>query len=242
MYDLRIYLGRLPNSSIEKRVINGQEQECMVIPCKDSQLTRTRKGYYCLRLRALDASLQAKASHSLSLTFRSKEENDLYRIKTHGDSRCICGIMTPVLAQSVAKNKPTITEVMARGYVCIQSLSNDVYRLEGAHTSVNCAFKSVGNNGNSIVCRGQIRLSDIDQSDFVINKSTGKANLPCVFKNLPTMDNNSNTHALYVVKPDGTEYEIGRFREMTPQPKRLAAAPPKQTPRGGETIINGLTL
>jgi hypothetical protein len=76
-------------------------------------------------------------------------------------------------------------------------------------------------------------LNSILATDIIVDKKTGYRNVPCVFKKLEMSDPFFNTHILCVTQPDGSEIEIGRFREFkeaTETAKRIATAQQKLNP------------
>ena len=117
--------------------------------------------------------------------------------------------------KAINRSNDNATDVIIDGAICIDNIPNDVlvFNNQSKKRYFQCTFKRSASNGTPIFCTGAICLDDIPDEDIITNMRTGKRNVMCRFKRSKYMDTYFNTHELVIVKPDGGEIEIGRFRE-----------------------------
>lgn len=240
-YHLSFILGKIPNVFMERRVVNGKEQNVVCIPCEDAPVlfTKWKEPFLKFMMKELPTPEADSTSHRLMLLYRTKEDFVKakaagYRKRSDDIGKALPWIYDPSRAIDYTNKKAT--DVFIRGAICLDDISSEDVVLS-PHTgqkNVKCVFKTVGANGTPIFCVGTICITDIDEEDIVMNPRTGRKNVPCVFHKLKMSDPHLNTHVICVTKKDGSEVEIGRFREYkeaTETAKRIATATQQLNPQ-----------
>ena len=74
-YFVSLFISKLPYCQERTEVINGVKQTCLVIPCDDAQMVRTRGGAWCVKMLAREVQPNPQMrSNRLSLVYRTNEE------------------------------------------------------------------------------------------------------------------------------------------------------------------------
>ena len=106
-------------------------------------------------------------------------------------------------------------DIDLRGDICLSDIPRDLIftNAENAKKYIaNLTFKSVSDDG--IIYAGAICVSDIPDKDIWQDKDTGKKYVSVRLIRLKMLDTYMNTHQLIIARQDGSEIEIGRFKEF----------------------------
>lgn len=229
-YMAYLNLNNLPFVFEERRVVDGQEQVCLVIPVKTNQFKKSRGGDWLLNFRLKESEPNERMeSHHGSLVYRSKEAVENDRRNGRFPKRKLAWAMPLVDDRSLKLNRENkdATDIAVDGAICLDLIPDTdiTYNRQANKRYCRCTFKSVNADGVQIFATGAICIDDIPKEEIVINPKTRLRNVRCRFKKEDRMDELKNTHTLVVIRPDGAEIEIGRFRQWyrnTEQQKRIA--------------------
>jgi hypothetical protein len=228
---------------MERRMINGKEQNAVVIPCEEGQVffTKRREPILKFMMQELPSPEYSGVTHRLALLYHSKEEIEWarragYRRYSQETGRCIPWSDHTERCIDYEDNQGT--DIYAKGCICLDDIRRPDM-VTDPHTGrqrLRCQFRNIDADGTPIMLLGEIYVSEIVDDDIVINEETGHKNVPCAIKKLKNFDRLFNTHVLVVTKADGREVEIGRFREYrnaTQTQQRIAQVTKQVSPQQG---------
>lgn len=241
---LWIRLSRLPHSYVKREVVEGMEQNVLCLPIKESQLFMDKSGDICVKgiMEELPQVDSGGATHRFKLMYRNAAESKKARIAGYEHATKFLGTAIPWKQDMERTHQfpnDKATDISIRGAICLDDITDEdmVVKTTTAQKFVPCTFKSVGPKGTPILLVGMIDMDSIVDNDIVLNPRTGKRNIPCTIKKMEETDFNRNTHILVVTKKDGSEIEIGRFREYKEATKtqaRIAAIQEELAPQEHE--------
>ena len=137
-------------------------------------------------------------------------------------------------------------DIDIRGDICLSDIPHELIfsNAENAKKYIsNLTFKGVYDS--NFIYTGSICLSDIPKEDRWQDPNTGKKYVSVRLVKLKTLDTYMNTHTLIIARQDGTEIEIGKFKEwkrdgyippQNPQNPIHPSEPPKNVP----DTLNGI--
>lgn len=247
----------------EIRVINGKEEVCLIIPTKTNQLKKGKQGKWLSTFRIIAVPPNEEMiTHEVQLGYLNYNEVDkAKKMGAYGRTQLLGRVRehdrTP--SKKVNRDNSMATDLIVDGAICLDNIPDELLI---RNPDINkyffkCTFKRKGNDGTAIFSTGTICIDDIPQQCIVVNPHTGKRNVRCRFKRSEYMDTYYNTHELVCIMQDGSEIEIGRFREWTQATKiqkRIAQFQEKEAPRAQDVpmpdtdkqedniIIDGLNL
>lgn len=201
-------------------------------------------------------------THDLQLGYINYEEVDKAKKMGHYKQSQRIGRVrehdrTP--SKKVNRDNSKAIDLISDGAICLDNIPDEML-LRNPNTGkcyIKCTFRRKGKDGTAIFSTGAICIDDIPQECIITNPRTGKRNVKCRFKRSEYMDTYYNTHELVCVMSDGSEIEIGRFREWaqaTNVQKRIAqfqsnenpqsqdAPTPETNKKEDNIIIDGLNL
>lgn len=114
-------------------------------------------------------------------------------------------------------------DIACRGTVVLSDIPSSLMFRNGENDKLyvdNLVFR--GTSDDSFIYTGCICISDVPPEDIKTEQYTGRRYVDTVFRRLYNLDTYMNTHQLIIAKDDGSEIEIGRFREFM---KNGASAP-----------------
>jgi hypothetical protein len=200
-------------------VVNGKEQPCIVVPIDDGQLFYTNRKELFVKFIAKENDFidENNITHRLALMYHSQEDIERARREGYRNLTEKIGLLRPLLEGKTRNySNEEATDIYIKGYICLDDVRNDDIEMSPytGVKSIKCNFKTVRGDGTPVFLAGSINVSDIIESDIITNYKTGRRNVPVVMKRMELQDSLKNTHILCVVRPDGGEVEIGRFREF----------------------------
>lgn len=216
-YQVLLYLNRLPNVLTENRIIDGKEQTCVILPVEDNQFRRGRMGNWCLPLRLHEIPPNAEGkSHTISLVWRTvelfgkaKEDRNLLK--------CFrLGSVLPFIQEDVKPvNRPKGQDLFLKGTIVLNDIPKKLIfrnKLNDMRFIAKLRMKSLAND--EFIWTGYLCVDLIPKHLILERADSGKKYINVVFKPIEIVDANMNTHILVVETPNGSEIEIGRFREF----------------------------
>lgn len=212
-----VFLSHLPYVEEETRFIDGKEQRCLIIPTESNQIKRGKQGNWLMILRLAEKDLNPRMqTHDIQLVYLSKKYIDEYRgngihDRTMRMGRVYAHDRTP--SRKIDRTNRS-ADIMLEGafklsdipkQMIFRNSENDKRYISGL------TIKSL--SSLSTVYTGTVCLDDIPSSMIVTNQETGKKYVNIRFKKLDLLDTYMNTHVLVITGADGSEIEIGRFKE-----------------------------
>lgn len=242
-----LFLSHLPSVMTETRFIDGKEQVCLVLPVKENQIKKGRDGSWLMMFRLKECPPNEKMiTHDVQLMYLTAEEVQRsyelgYHYRTEKMGRVRVHDRTPEkkidrtnrASDIVCDGRIILTDIPKR--LIVRNELNDKRYLPGL------TFRS--NTDNGCIFTGTLCVDDIPYHHIKTDQCTGKKYVDARFKKLERLDTYMNTHQLIVTTGDGTELEIGRFKEW--RKDGYAAAENEQhtttiSPRPQPDSINGI--
>lgn len=234
-YQAYLFFNHYNNVTTELRYIDGQEQVCLIIPTKINYIRKGSHGnwFSVLRFRACPPNAEMR-THIAGLNYPSKEAEDEAKSRgTYWRTQKI-GRLYEVLEHPYRKFDRTnlSTDLICDGEITLSDIPEKckVFNVDSSTTYVrNVTFKPYGND--NIIYTGSLEILDIPDEYIIKDPNTGKKKIRCRFCKLEALDNYMNTHHLIISLGDGSEIEIGRFREWVktnPTASGVDAAPQEE--------------
>lgn len=216
-YIMHIFLSDLPYVETEVRFINGREEECLIIPVRPNQIKKGNRGDYLMMARLAECPPNEKMiTHYMQLMYLSHEEADKayqmgYHYRTAHMGRVRVHDRTP---EKRIDRTNMATDIECRGSVILSDIPKSVIFRNGANDKryINHLVFRNPNDG-TFIYTGVICVDDIPRDDIKTEPNTGKKYVDTIFRRLKVIDTYMNTHQLIIAKDDGSEIEIGRFKE-----------------------------
>lgn len=210
---------------------------CLTIPLDNRYFPPHRNGENAAPFAAYP-SKNPKYAYDLAFAFPTVKIKEDY-IRATGKRADFFGRLKPTMEKMTIDRTNNGVDILAKGAIGLDSIKADMITVNPSNglKFVKCIFRTKTTDGTPIFCGGSVRLSDINESDIVINPRTGRRNVPCVMRKLPKMDMFYNTHELVILKPDGSEIQIGLFKEFknaTEIQKRVVSHLPPSEPQEQE--------
>lgn len=212
-----LFLNHLNLVAEETRFIDGQEQVCLVIPTSTNQIKRGKDGNWLmtLRLTAQDANAKNR-THIMQLGFLNWDEVDKARL--HGwyeRSQRIGHVYEHDRSPEKKVSRENLSQdINLAGEIILSDLPRKKITsnpMTGKRYIDNLRLKPM--RMQDVIYTGLICIDDIPRQCIKTNPDTGKRMIRTRFAKSQYLDTYMNTHLLYAVADDGTEIEIGRFRE-----------------------------
>lgn len=189
-------LTRLPFTFEERLYYDGRERNCLCIPLDNGVMRRSRHGEWEVMFNAFEDRVGKDGhTHRLKLRFSSEAKRNDARRGGWATKREWYGRLVPELM--------TMEE-----------------RIEAARKR---GRKDRTNRMTPIVCTGQICLDDIRPEDIETNAKTGKRYVRCTFRRTKEIGDYEQSHQIVVSKGDGSEHEVGWFRQLVKETRGMAA-------------------
>lgn len=241
-----IFWNHLPYVESETRIINGKEEVCLIVPTKQNQLKKGKQGNWLSTFRIIAVPPNEEmTTHEIQLGYLNYDEVDKARkMGVYNRSQFLGRVRehdrTP--SKKVNRDNSKAIDLNSDGAICLDNIPDEML-LRNPKTDkyyLKCTFRRKGNVGTAIFSTGTICIDDIPKECIITNPHTGKRNVRCRFKRSEYMDTYYNTHELVCIMPDGSEIEIGRFREWaqaTNVQKRIAQFQSNENPQPQDVHI-----
>lgn len=227
-----LFLSHLPHVETENRFINGREEHCLIIPTGINQIERSIRGNYFMTLRLIECPPNEKLiTHDVQLGYTDWDEVNKARQMGYYDRSQHMGRIrvhdrTP--ARKVDRTNKSLN-VEFKGTVTLSDIPKSLIFRNGLNDKRyvnNLVFKNPSDD--AYIYTGSICVDDIPREYIQTETYTGKKFVDTIFHKLKFIDTYMNTHGLYIAKSDGTEIEIGRFREFKKDGLILNNAPKEE--------------
>lgn len=233
-YIAYLFLNHLISVSEETRFVDGREQVCLVIPTETNQLKRGKQGNWLMTLRISESQPNAAMrTHVLQLGYLNYEE--VGKAKNAGAyerSQRIGNVYEHDHTPSKKVNRTNnATNIKCYGKIVLSDIPKDLIfsNAENAKRYVsNLHFKFYSDRHR--IYTGCVCIDDIPRDEIRTDADTGKKYINAAFKRMPKLDTYMNTHHLVIMTKDGSEVEIGRFKEWVAEDKTESAPPPASAP------------
>lgn len=234
-YILHLFLNHLPLVEQEVRYVDGEEQECLIIPTKINQLKKGRQGNWLMTLRINEEAPNAKLiTHTAQLGYLNWDE--VYKARDAGYyerskhiGRMRVHDRTP--AKKIDRTNKA-TDIRCDGVIVLSDIPKKLIFRNGENAKryiSNLAFRAYGDSGT--LYTGAVCIDDIPRDRILTNADNGKKYINVRFKKMESLDTYLNTHQLVIVDGDGAEIEIGRFKEWVRPDAQKAERPPREGSR-----------
>lgn len=218
-----LFLSHLPHVETERRLIGGKEELCLIIPTKTNQIKQGKQGNWMMICRLHESEFNSRSqTHDVQLTFlypedlSQKDEDWNFRYRTEHLGRVY------VHGRDYNNGRIDYTNradsLSCEGRIILSDIpKNLIFRnAENARRYLDrLVFRAL--HSNDTIYTGFICIDDIPCEDIKIDMQTGKRYIDVKFVKLQKLDTYMNTHQLIIARDDGTEIEIGRFREWEKQ-------------------------
>ena len=198
-------------------MIDGKEQTCLILPVDDNQLRKGKWGNWMLSLRMMEEPPNPKGySHSLALQW--KDKGGLEYAQKSGIAKRTRKMGTAVAYDSrkvtEVRNQNFVEDVELVGEIVLSDIPKKQFRKQRQNKKwyiPYLQFKSMYDDAK--VWTGSICISDIPENHILEYPDSGKKYVKVRFKKMDKLDLYMNTHTLIIDTKDGSQIEIGRFRE-----------------------------
>lgn len=217
-YLLYLFLNHLPCVLEEKRVVDGREETCLILPTKSNQIKRGKQGNWMMMCRLAECEPNARGqTHDIQLSYLTPEDLQKsydfgYHRRTAHMGRVYEHDRTPEKKLDRTNNA---SDIDLRGDICLSDIPHELIFTNSQNAKkyiTNLTFK--GLYDQNYIYTGSICLSDIPKEDRWQDPNTGKRYVSTRLIRLPILDTYMNTHVLVIARPDSDDVvEIGRFKE-----------------------------
>lgn len=237
-----MFLSDLPMVLEEYRFIDGKEQPCLIIPTATNQIKKGNRGDWLMIFRLAECPPNPKQqTHDIQLTYLNPD--DLQKSMASGRNKRTMRMgrvyehdRTPSKKLD-RTNRNTDTECV--GTIILSDIPKKLLHEKkntGKRYLTGLRFSRYGDTAT--VYTGFICVDDIPKNYILTDTETGKKYIRAWFRKLERLDTYMNTHHLVIEGAEGTEIEIGRFKEWVKAETSGTPNPP--APQGPEhtTTIN----
>lgn len=233
------FLNHLPDVREELRIVDGKEMPCLILPTEPNQIKKGKGGNWLMYLRISECDPNARhQTHDLQLGYLDydnynksvaaghyKRSQRLGRVYEHD--------RTP---EKKVDRRNNATDMRCQGVIILSDIPKNLVVVSGLNRKryvTNLCFKS--HTFQHTVYTGCVCIDDIPRDEIRTDADTGKKYINAAFKRMPKLDTYMNTHHLVIITKDGSEVEIGRFREWVADGNANPDTPPTSNVTGNTT-------
>ena len=235
-----LFLSHLAHVTEEVRFVDGIEQPCLVIPTVTNQIDKGRTGNWMLHFIFKEQPPNPKGyTHIMQLIYKTPKHTAEAKRK---------GIWKPTmrmgrLYEHLKTKELTIdrtnhaTDIRLDGILVLSDIPKRRLRLNkntGKRLLENLTIKSF--NDDRIIYTGAVCVDDIPKDRIKTNPDNGKKYVHVRFKKMERFDAHENTHRLILVSDNGSELEIGLFKEWVKDGRQ--STPPNPENEIHDTGVN----
>lgn len=191
------------------------------MPVDDNQFRKGKRGEYYLSLMMQEAPPNPKG-HSHTLAMRWKDNDSLDKAYKTGIYRYTrrMGVVRPYEKEKVkeVRDQNYVEDIEFVGEIVLSDIPKKQFwrhRLSKKWFIPYLKFKSKYDDAK--IWTGSICISEIPENHILEYPDSGKKYVKVRFKKMDKLDIYMNTHTLIIDAKDGSEIEIGRFREWKKQ-------------------------
>lgn len=216
-YICHFFWNKLPSVKTEMRIIDGVEQPCLIIPTKINQIKKGKQGNWLSTFRLTECQVNEKMiTHHVQLGYLNYEEVD--KAKQHGyyeQSQYLGRVRFHDRTPSKKIDRRNFyTDVRMCGEIVLTDIPyKDIIRNAENDKRYITKLTLRSESSTNTLYTGTICIDDIPPHEIRVNAKTGKRYVNVIFCKLKYLDTYMNTHRLIISRDDGSEIEIGRFKE-----------------------------
>lgn len=215
----------------ETRIIDGKEQTCVIIPVEDNQLSKSSWGKWIMSLKMYEVPPNPKGlSHKLALQWRDKEALNEAHKKGLTKKTANIGCATSFNRERhKEKSDSNASQEELEGIIILSDVpKNRIFknRQTAKRFIPNLKLKSLLDDG--MLWTGVLSIDEIPKHYILEYPDSGKKYIKVKFKKLKKTDVFMNTHILVLDSQDGSQIEVGRFREWKKQGEVIKNETPSQ--------------
>lgn len=212
-----LFLNHLPDVREELRIVDGKEMPCLILPTEPNQIKKGKGGNWLMYLRMSECDPNARQqTHWLQLGYLDYDNYNKsvaagYYKRTQHLGRVYEHDHTP---EKKVDRRNNATDMCCRGVITLSDIPKELIVVSGLNRKryvTDLCFKS--HTVQHTVYTGCICIDDIPRDEIQTDANTGKRYINAAFIRMPKLDTYMNTHHLVIMTKDGSEIEIGRFRE-----------------------------
>lgn len=238
-----MFFNHLAHVTEEVRFVDGVEQTCLVIPTKSNQMMRrSSKGRWSMRLYFKEQPINPKGiTHIIEMLYDSPEEQKNAKRKgTYGPTQRMGRMFARIEGLRIDRTNHAV-DIRLDGVLVLSDIPKHKIKKDFHSKKLvleNLTIKSKADDG--IIFTGVIFIDDIPRDWIKTNPDDGKKYINIRFLKMERFDVYRNTHSLVIVSDNGSELEIGRFREWVKdgQPQQPVAKPEQPTDDIHNTGVN----
>lgn len=212
-----MFLSDLPMVLEEYRFIDGKEQPCLIIPTATNQIKKGNRGDWLMIFRLAECPPNVKQrTHEIQLTFISPD--DLQKSMASGRHKRTMR-MGYVYEHDRTPSKKLDRTNRSEDMECVGNIilsdipKNLLHKSENTGKRYLSGLRFYRDGDNNVIYTGFICVDDIPRDYIRTDGETGKRYVSARFRKLERLDTYMNTHHLVIDGAEGSEIEIGRFKE-----------------------------
>lgn len=224
-YLLYLFLSHLPYVEVENRIINGKEEPCLILPTKTNQIKKGRQGNWMMMFRLAELPPNEKMqTHRVQLSYLNEE--DLQKSYDFGYHKRTAAMGRVYEHDRTPERKIDRTnyadDIRLDGIIILSDIPKKLIfaNAENAKRYVS-SLTLRADPDNGVIYTGSVCVDDIPIQDIQTDLNTGKKYVKVRFIKLDKLDTYMNTHHLIISRDDGSEIEIGRFKEWVSESGRI---------------------
>ncbi|MDE7345330.1 MAG: hypothetical protein K2N48_01155 [Muribaculaceae bacterium] len=243
------FWNHLPLVLEEKRVIDGKEEVCLILPTSPNQIKKGKQGNWMMMCRLAECEPNERMqTHDIQLSYLTPE--DLQKSYDFGYHRRTAHLGRVYEHDRTPSKKLDRTnmgrDIRLDGIIVLSNIPKDLIFRNAQNNKryiSNLTFRGLHDDG--YIYTGSLCVDDIPRPDIQTNPENGKKFINVRLRKMEKLDTYFNTHELVIARPDGECVTIGLFKEwrkdgyvppQTPQYPTPPNEPLKNTPNE----INGI--
>lgn len=213
-----LFLSKMPCCLERRLIIDGKEEVCLVLPTKKNQIKKGKLGTWMMMCRLAECEPnEAQQTHDVQLTYLTEEAvRDSYDFGYHRRTAHLGRVYehdrTP---EKKVDRTNYATDVKLDGEIVLSDIEKSLIFKGPADNKryiTNLVIRGLPDIG--LIYKGSVCVDDIDAKSIFTDPNTGKKKIRVKFHKLPRCDCFMNTHELVMVTEDGSEFQIGLFKEF----------------------------
>lgn len=210
-----LFLSHLAHVTEEVRFVDGMEQPCLVIPTKTNQMSKGRSGRWKMSFIFKEQDMNPKGiSHIMQLIYFSPEYTEKAKQKGIWNPTMRMGRLYPRIRGLTVDRTNLATDIRLEGVIVLSDIPKHKIRVNRESKKRFIEGLMIKSKyDDSVVYTGVVSIDDIPKDRIKTDNNTGKKYITTRLKKMATMDIFDNTHVLMLVSENGSELEIGRFKE-----------------------------
>lgn len=221
-------------------LIDGKDEVCLVLPTKKNQFKKGKHGSWMMMCRLAECGPnEAQQTHDVQLTYLTEEAlQESYDFRYHKRTAHL-GVVYEHDRTPEKKIDRTnyASDVRLDGVIVLSDIDKSlIFKSSVSNKRYISNLVIRGKPDSGVIYKGSVCVDDIDAKAIFTDPNTGKKKIRVKFHKLQRCDCYMNTHELVMVAEDGSEFQIGLFKEF--EAIGGAKAPPQPQPQPAEEEIH----